>query len=188
MKKLFISITSAPVNAQESSEDVPQVLGATITATPSPTPVQVDYQLPYAGLLPDSPLYKLKTLRDRVVSFLISDPLKKAEFDLLQADKRLSASLSLQQQNYPKKELIGETLSKGENYFAEGIEQLNLAKKQGLDISSMTNRFYQGSLKHEQIIQEMEKKAPSSLKPTLEKEAQRVLQFGNQVNPNGVKK
>src|SRR5438105_4293482 len=54
------------------------------------TPTQMpDYKLPYPGILPDNPLYFIKTARDRLVGFLISDPVRKAEFDVLQADKRI---------------------------------------------------------------------------------------------------
>src|SRR5438309_421306 len=57
--------------------------------SPTPSPVSISYQLPYPGMLPDNPLYFLKVIRDGVWSFLLSNPLKKADFDLLQADKRV---------------------------------------------------------------------------------------------------
>ena len=56
-------------------------------------PSPINYPLAYPGILPDNPLYPLKMLRDRIVFFLINDPFKKAEFNLLQADKRLGAGL-----------------------------------------------------------------------------------------------
>src|SRR5438552_3561844 len=56
---------------------------------------RVDYQLAYPGLLPDHPLYFLKAARDKVYAFFISSPVKKAEFDLLQADKRVESSYLL---------------------------------------------------------------------------------------------
>ena len=56
---------------------------------------KVEYELPYPGLLPDNPLYYLKAIRDNILKFLIRDPMKKAEFDLLQSDKRLGASYAL---------------------------------------------------------------------------------------------
>ena len=62
--------------------------GAAAVMTPTPTP---NYLLPYPGMLPDNPLYMLKAMRDRVINFLIADSQKKAEFYLLQSDKRLNA-------------------------------------------------------------------------------------------------
>jgi hypothetical protein len=54
----------------------PQVLFAKELMVPSPTPTLVDYQLPYPGILHDNLLYKLKALRDKLVEFLIADPLR----------------------------------------------------------------------------------------------------------------
>src|SRR3989338_3347246 len=55
----------------------------------------IQYNLAYPGILPDNPLYKLKQLRDKITNFLISDPKKKVEFYLLQADKGILATAML---------------------------------------------------------------------------------------------
>ena len=88
----------------------------TPVASPSPSPI-IDYPLPYPGILPDNPLYLMKALRDRVVSIVISDPLKKAQFDLLMADVRLNAAQYLFAKGEEKYSLAETTISKGENYF-----------------------------------------------------------------------
>ena len=62
---------------------------------PTPTPAAIDYTLPYPGILPDNPLYFLKDLRDKIIEFLISDPVNKAEFYILQADKKLNMGITL---------------------------------------------------------------------------------------------
>jgi len=80
---IFVFIFSLAL-AQESSPIAP-------TNAPSP----VAYSLPYPGILPDHPLYFLKTVRDFILSKLISSPVKKVEFDLLQADKKLNMSIFL---------------------------------------------------------------------------------------------
>jgi len=61
----------------------------------SPTPEPVIYVLPYPGILPTHPLYMLKTLRDTIIELLITDPVHKAEFYILQADKKLNMGLTL---------------------------------------------------------------------------------------------
>jgi hypothetical protein len=58
-------------------------------ATGSASIENVEYYLPYPGLLPDNPLYYLKAIRENIQKFFISDPLRKAQFDLLQANKTL---------------------------------------------------------------------------------------------------
>jgi hypothetical protein len=64
-------------------------------ATPSPAPVSIRYDLPYPGILPTHPLYFFKQLRDTLVEMLISDPVKKIEFYILQADKKLGMAMLL---------------------------------------------------------------------------------------------
>src|SRR5579864_9144959 len=108
----------------------------TIAASPSQTMQQimqtpVDYTLPYPGILPDNFFYPLKAFRDRVVSFFITDPQKQAEFDLLQADKRLAAGQALLSEKNHNDILISQTISKGENYFGEALTNIAAAKKEG---------------------------------------------------------
>ena len=105
----FVVLFSPRVYAQVTpTESIPIPTGST---TPTPTPSEIDYQLPYPGILPGSPLYSLKMVIDRIMELLISDSLKKANFYVLQADKRLGSSLML----FEKKEnvLAETTLSKG---------------------------------------------------------------------------
>ena len=74
------------------------------------------YQFPWPGMLPDNPFYKLKVLRNKIVSRLIISPEKRVEFDLLMADKTLYAGKLLLDKGKPA--LAAETALKGENYFS----------------------------------------------------------------------
>lgn len=122
----------------------------------------VSYELPYAGLLPDNPLYSLKVLRDRVIGFLITDPLKKSQFDLLQADKRLNAGISLcKKKNYA---LAQSTMSKGENYLEQSMHDLEQAKKEKIDIRSLQATLLQAANKHEDVLEALEETSPSGYK------------------------
>src|SRR5436190_18380171 len=78
-------------------------------------PAEVEYELSYPGVLPDNPLYLIKAARDRMVSFLITDPIKKIEFNLLTSDKRIYASKLLSDKG--KFDLAISTLSKSNNYL-----------------------------------------------------------------------
>ena len=53
------------------------------------TPSKVDYYLPYAGrVLPDSPLWVLKSARDKLWLSVNTSPTREAELKLLFADKK----------------------------------------------------------------------------------------------------
>lgn len=86
------AITTTPTPSIASD-----VMEATITpSTPSTSsarfPGVEEYVLPYPGILPTHPLYKVKELRDKIIDLLIVDPVRKSEFYVLQADKWLAAS------------------------------------------------------------------------------------------------
>lgn len=140
------------MDSQENASEETATSAAQITPTPIP-----DYSLPYPGILPDSPLYSLKAFRDKIISILISDPLKKAEFDLLQADKRLNSGIYLFEKK--KVSLAESTISKGENYFEEAIERAKEAAQQGHKTANLVRRLSQAAKKHQQVIRDLEKKA-----------------------------
>lgn len=136
---------------------------------------QVQYDLPYTGILPDSPLYFLKALRDNVLGLLITDPLKKAEYDLLMADKRLGGAQALLSKN--KNDLAITTLSKSGNYFYQAIGQAAIAKKQGSNVNNILSKIITASIKHQEVILQMIQQADKNAKGLLEASLNRVQGF-----------
>ncbi len=141
---------------------------------------EINYELPYPGLLPDSPLYFLRVIRDKTVGFLISDPLKKSEFDLLQADKRLNAGIYLFNKN--KISLSSSTISKAENYFGESLDQLGQAKMEGRNIDDMESRLKNALKKHKQELDYLVTKVSANFRQSFEKEQQRISNFEERLN------
>lgn len=157
MKKIFLSfifflvIFSSSVYAQ-SKIPIP-----TVTTTPAPTPSMVEYSLPYPGILPGSPLYSIKMLRDRIMEFFISDPVKKSNFYLLQADKRVASSLMLFEKG--DKELGQVTLSKGQNYLEKSLGKAVSVKNSGKDVGDLFARIKNSAVKQKQEIEILSKKS-----------------------------
>ncbi len=139
----------------------------------------VNYELPYPGLLPDSPLYFLRVIRDKTVGFLISDPLKKSEFDLLQADKRLNAGIYLF--NRGKVSLALSTISKAENYFEAAIQKVKEARKEGMETRETINKLINSSSKHQEILRSLEKKVPQNFRAGVDFQLQRAVSFEKEV-------
>ena len=153
-------------------------------STPSAT---VEYPLPYPGILPDNPLYFMKALRDRVVSFFIYDPLKKAEFDLLMADVRLNAAQYLFAKGESKYSLAETTISKGENYFYNSLIMVSEAKQQGMQVNDFVSKLIIASQKHQQVIKELESKSSSAIRDRLADDERRAKNFeirATQIKPN----
>lgn len=122
--------------------------------TPIVVQEEIEYTLPYPGILPDHTLYKLKALRDAILEKLISDPLKKMEFYVLQADKRLGMGMQLVDKE--KAQLAESTISKGEKYMEKAIMLLQTQKDNGGAAPGYIADKIRRSLgKHEELILEL---------------------------------
>lgn len=137
-----------------------------LTLTPTPKAViDVQYDLPYPGILPDSPLYFLKALRDNIIGFFISDPVKKADYELLMADKRLVSAKALFDEG--KTDLAFTTLSKSGNYFDQAIQEAATAKQQGENVGPTISRLILAAQKHQEIILQTEQNTKGQIKTEL---------------------
>lgn len=114
----------------------------------------IKYDLAYPGILPNNPLYKLKVLRDRVTALLISDPMKKAEFYLLQTDKGILATAMLVDKGEIK--LAQETAFKAEhNMTLLTYELKKLTKRPSSDF---IGKMKTASLKHQEVLHSLIKR------------------------------
>ena len=150
--------TSAQTHQPEgqiSSENY-QILPAATESGQTP----VDYYLPYPGILPDHFLYPIKMIRDRILVFFTTDPLKKAELFLLFADKRIGAAKSLVEGG--KQELGVTTLTKAEKYLEKAVNQENVAREKGKDTIAFLEKMAKASLKHEELLLEIKEKVGES--------------------------
>ena len=141
-------------------------------ATPTPSAsvetksFQVDYFLPYPGkILPDSPLWSLKAVRDFLWYRLTVDPLKRAEIALLFSDKRIGASQTLFENK--NSDLGVTTLTKSEKYLETAFQNEEEARKRGVDTSSFLIKYSLASLKHRQVIDQILEMAPEGARPSI---------------------
>jgi len=111
---------------------------------------EVDYFLPYPGLLPDHFLYPLKMIRDRIWLWLTINPLKKADLLLLFADKRLGAGKALIEGN--KIELGITTLTKAEKYLERAASQERIANQENKETEDFVGKLLMASLKHKEVL------------------------------------
>jgi len=139
-----------------------------LVPTPTPTPVpKVEYELPYPGILPDHPLYFLKVLRDRTLGFLIQDPVKRTEFNLLMADKRLIMGIFLSEKGKPS--LAESTISKGEKYLEKAFSDLTYARAKGDQTTvNLVDKIKKSVAKHEEVLTELLERMPEEKKKGIE--------------------
>src|SRR3989338_2626278 len=150
-----------------------------------PTVIMVEhYELPYPGILPNHPLYPLKLVRDRMLDFLIRDPVKRINFYVLMADKRLNMGVYLTDEK--EYVLAEETVSKGEKYLDRAIDALYEATEAGRDLPpDMTDRITVSSAKHQFVITQIRDKNPekvhagySASLSTAAENSKRIGEFG----------
>jgi hypothetical protein len=164
---LFFILAFQAVNAQE------------VTPSLSPTPTPVQYTLPYPGLLPGHPLYFLKNTRDTIVGFFISSPLKKAEYDLLQADKNVHAAVFLLREKKNSR-LVMATLAKAEIYFRDAISKTKDAEKQGMVTRDMAAKLVLANAKYQETLLQMIQVAEGETKNQLTVELDKIKKIGEE--------
>jgi len=135
---MFLAITS-PILAQADLYPIPS------TIAPSP----IEYALPYPGILSDHPLYFLKVLRDRILLFFTQDQVKKIQYKLLFADKRLVAGQLLFEQG--KKDVAIDTITKGEKYLLDSAAEVAEMKRKDVP-PGLTDKIELSAKKHEEVI------------------------------------
>jgi len=157
-----------------------QTVLAEENVSPTPTATMDNYELPYPGLLPDHPLYFLKMTRDKIIGFFISDPIKKAEFDVLQSDKRLSAGIYLlNKKSLKSQEIAVSTFSKGQNYYDDAITKVALAEKQGMNTTDIKTKIKTSLKNFKAILEKAENKVSGNFKKKVTEEEKIIEDFQN---------
>lgn len=133
-----------------SQKILPAVAVDAAPFTPTPT---VEYVLPYPGLLPNHPLYQLKTLRDKILLFFTREPNKKAQINLLIADKHLVMGQLLWEQN--DQNLSVKTLDTGEKYLLTAALQLTKLKNNNALPPGFSDKLELAAKKHEEVINKL---------------------------------
>lgn len=110
----------------------------------------VMYYLPYPGILPDNPLYKIKAMRDQLRLWITFDPVKKAERQLLYADKRINAAKALNEGG--KQALAISTATKAEKYLERSVNLTLQLLKSGTDVKSLLLTQAKSTAKHHEIL------------------------------------
>jgi len=140
---------------------------------------KVVYEMPYPGLLPDSPLYFLKIFRDRTTEFMTRDNIKKAALYLNYSDKRAVMAVQLAEKG--KTQLALTTLSKAEKYAEKIPDLLADSKKQGTSPpDDLLLKVRLSNQKHLEIIQNMLQEFPQGERNTF----QDILRINKEVAQN----
>ncbi len=124
-----------------------------------------EYSLAWPGILPDSKIYKLKVLRNKIIYRMIISPVKKVEFDLLMADKTIYASKLLVDKGGIV--LAKDTALKGENYYSILVQDYNKSLLQGKKIpQDLDRKINLAAIKHQAVFADLESRVSEGDKGT----------------------
>lgn len=134
----------------------------TITVNPN----KVVYNLPYPGLLPDSPLFFIKEIRDKILEWSTRDNLKKAELYLLLSDKKVAMAQSLAQKGKDKQALT--IFYEAEQKFRKIPRLIETSKKQGVNSTAdFIQRVKLSNAKHQEVAETFLKDMPQGQTGTI---------------------
>ncbi len=173
LSAFIFSLTALSVPVQAQTKKTYPIVQQQTTSTTKDTTTKdvamkqkVEYQLPFPGILPDHPLYMVKALRDRILEFLIVEPVRKTEFYLLQADKRLGMGAQLLDKGNTA--LAETTLSKGKTYMDKAVSTIVNYKAGGKEVPGyLVDRLTRSLAKHGEVLEELVARASETTKPAL---------------------
>lgn len=123
------------------------LMSATDSATVSTS--SSEYKLPHPGMLPDNPLYKIKTLRDKIMIFFIRDPKNRAEKHIQLADRQLYEALKVAEKgDIP---LAVHTAFKGEHQMTLATSQIRNIETIAA-LSEIKEKALAASQKHRELL------------------------------------
>lgn len=110
---------------------------------------EVQYTLPYPGVLPDSPWYFLKIIRDGVTLTVVRNEPERSFYEVFLADKRIAAAERLFAKG--KFPLAAVTAMKAEEFLREAVDR-NFDKKKHSDLIA---KIAVAKTKHREILRKI---------------------------------
>jgi hypothetical protein len=137
---------------------ITSIVRATSNANKAITVDNVSYELPFPGILPDNIFYKVKMARDKLWEFLISDLEKKVYFEILMADKRVSAARVLIEEKQ-KIDLGISTFTKGYKYLEKTPSIVRALRERNYNVNNVIDKLENATLKHTSLISKFLKRS-----------------------------
>lgn len=115
-----------------------------------------NYSFPFPGILTNHPLFFLKTIRDRILELIVTDPIKKIELSLLQSDKYFAMGLTYVDRKDYKNAL--EVFNQAVSYKDKTIINLTNAQKANVSVfPSIINSIISSTNKQNEMLTQIQK-------------------------------
>jgi len=126
-----------------------------------------DADLPSPGLLPDSPIYFLKPLSEKVRGIFIFGEDSKALYALKLADKRLSEAKALSDKG--EDGLAADIAEQAGKENENAQEHLAKAESEGKDVTAVVERLAANSARQQAVLEKVLEKVPEQVKAAIQR-------------------
>lgn len=127
---------------------------------PLKTFAQSDYVLPYPSFMPGSKIYVLQEIKNSLLKYWYFGNFGQFTYSLKQSDKFLVEAKTLFE--YKQYLLAGQALDKSNFFFEQTFIFLSKAELENKDISQKKEILKNASIKHKEILTNLEKDLPES--------------------------
>lgn len=148
------------------------------------TVINVNIDLPNLKLLPSSSLYFLKTWWEKVRGWFMIDAVKKAEYRIELANRRLEEIEVLAQKK--KTEVISETTARFNEQMAKAGEYIEKAKSKGKDLENVYRLLDENKIKHQITFSKLYDIVPDDVQTVID-QAKQNSQEGFETAKNKIK-
>jgi len=128
---------------------------------------QTDTELPSPGILPDSPIYFLKPLSEKIRGLFVFGEDSKALYALTLADKRLSEAKALFDKG--KDDLVSTTAEEAGIENENAQEHLAKAETEGKDVTAIVERLAANSARQQAVLAKVLEKVPEQAKAAIQR-------------------
>jgi len=123
--------------------------------------------LPDPGMLPDHPLYFLKSWSEGIGNLFTFGEENKAERFLNLSEKRIAEANALFEKG--NLEVAEKTLQKYEEQLEKSLERSQRAKEKGINIDQLSERVSEATLKHQDVLLDNYEKVPEEARQGIER-------------------
>lgn len=141
-----------------------------------------DEELIDPGLLPNHPLYFLKTWSENIQTFFTFGQVNRANRHLALAEKRLAEAKSLMAQG--ETELAQKIMNRYQEQFAHAFTFAQQAKEKGQNSDEIMAKIAENTLRHQAVLTRVYEQVPEEAKPAIERAMENSLRGHEQALEN----
>jgi len=123
--------------------------------------------LPEPGMLPDHPLYFLKSGAESVGTFFTFGEDNKAERFLNLSERRISEARALVEKG--KGDMSEKVMERYENQLNNAIQRAERAKERGMDMDELLEKISERTLKHQEVLADVYERVPEESREGIER-------------------